>query len=118
MENKENIFTRFINFIKKILGNKEPKKLSEKAEEIQEQKAKKQFLDELKLNNAENSELLKLQNQYENGEINLSILSDEQIHDLNLLYKKQVSDLKQKLNEKKLELRMMKQKVNNYSANA
>ncbi len=42
-------------------------------------------------------------------------MSNEQIHELNLLYKRQVSELKKKLNDKKTELSIMQQKIKSYS---
>ena len=110
MEDKENIFTKFINFIKRIFGNKEPKQIPENIEVLKKQKSKQSFSEELKVNQ-EDPTLLKLQSQYEKGEISLSEMSDEQIHNLNELYKKQVSELKNKLNEKKAELSMMQNKI-------
>ena len=117
MENKENIFIRFTNFIKRIFGNKELKQISEKTEVIKKQEANSNLLDELRLYSQEDSTLLKLQNQYEKGEIDLCVMSNEQIHDLNLLYKRQVSELRKELNNKKTELNIMQQKIKSYSSN-
>lgn len=44
-------------------------------------------------------------------------MSNEQIHDLNSLYKRQVSELKNKLNDKKTELNIMQNKIKSYSEN-
>ena len=117
MENKENIFTRFFNFIKRIFGKEEPKQIPEKTEETISQEPKPNFIDELKLYKEEDQTLLKLQNQYEKNEIDLSTMSNEQIHDLNSLYKRQVSELKKKLNDKKTELNIMQNKIKSYSEN-
>lgn len=117
MESKENIFTRFINFIKRIFGNEEPKQIPAKTEEITKQESKSNFFDELRLYKEEDPTLLKLQNQYEKNEIDLCVMSNEQIHDLNSLYKRQVSELKKKLNDKKTELSIMQHKIKGYSAN-
>ena len=117
MENKENIFTKFINFIKRIFRNEETKQIPAKTEGIAKQDTKSNFLDELRLYKEEDPTLLKLQNQYEKNEIDLSVMSNEQIHDLNLLYKRQVSELKKILNDKKTELSIMQHKIKSYSAN-
>ena len=45
------------------------------------------------------------------------LFSNEQKHDLNSLYKRQVSELKKKLNDKKTELNIMQHKIKSYSAN-
>lgn len=117
MENKENIFTRFINFIKRMFGNKEPKQIPAKVEIIAKQEPKSNFFDELRLYKEEDPTLLKLQNQYEKSEIDLCVMSNEQIHDLNSLYKRQISELKKKLNDKKTELSVMQHRIKGYSAN-
>lgn len=116
MENKENIFTRFINFIKRMFGKEEPKQILAKTEVITKQEPKSNFLDELRLYK-EDPTLLKLQNQYEKSEIDLCVMSNEQIHDLSSLYKRQVSELKKKLNDKKTELSIMQHKIKSYSTN-
>ena len=114
MDNKENIFKRFFNFIKRLFGNEEPKQISEKAESIKEKEKKgSYFSDELKINKEE-PELLKLQEQYENNELDLRTISGKQVHELNLLYKKQVEELCKELEEKKVELKIMQEK---YSVN-
>lgn len=117
MKNKENIFTKFINFIKRMFGKEEPKQIPTKTEVIAKQEQKSNFLDELRLYKEENPTLLKLQNQYEKSEIDLCVMSNEQIHDLSALYKRQVAELKKKLNDKKTELSIMQDKINSYSTN-
>ena len=110
-KNKENFFTIIIKFIKRIFGNNEPKQIAAKAEVIEKQEPKSTFYDELRLDKEEDPILLKLQDQYEKSEIDLGAMSDEQIHDLNLLYKRQVSELKKKLNDKKTELSIIQHKI-------
>ena len=117
MESKENIFTRFINFIKRIFGNEEPKQIPAKTEVIANQEPKSNFSDELRLYKEEDPTLLKLQNQYEKSEIDLCVMSNEQIHDLNSLYKRQVPELRKKLTDKKTELSIMQRRIKSYSAN-
>ena len=117
MKNKKNILTRFINFIKRIFGNEEPKQIVEKSEVIAKQEQKSNFFDELRVYKEEDSELLKLQNQYEKNEVDLCVMSNEQIHELNSLYERQISELKKKLNDEKTKLSMMQNKIKNYSSN-
>lgn len=114
---KQNILTKFINFIKRIFRNEEPKQIPEKTGVTKKQETKSSFFDELKLYNKEDPELLELQNQYEKSEMDLKVMSNEQIHELNLLYERQVSELKKKLNDKKTELSMMKYRIKDYSVN-
>ena len=74
-------------------------------------------MNEIRLYKEENPTLLKLQNQYEKSEIDLCVMSNEQIHDLSSLYRRQVSELKKKLNDKKTELSIMQHKIKSYSTN-
>lgn len=59
------------------------------------------FLESIKNIENEETKLLKLQKQFDNGEIDKSQLSKEQIADLTDLYKKQISDLEQS-NERRI----------------
>ncbi len=114
---EENVFKKFINFIKKILGKEEVKQIPERVDTkpIQEQKAN--IFDELRVTKEENTGLLKLQNQYENNEIELNALSDDDIYNLNELYNTQIADLKAKLADRKKELTILQNQVNSYSTN-
>ncbi len=117
MKGKENIFIRFINYIKRIFVSEEPKQIPAETEVITNQKSKSNFFDKLSLYKEEDPTLLKLQNQYEKNEIDLCVMSNEQIHDLNSLYKRQVSELNKKLNDKKTELSVMQHRIKSYSTN-
>lgn len=55
--------------------------------------------------------------KYENNEIDLCVMSNEEIHELNSLYKRQVLDLKKKLDDPKTQLAIMKNRIKSYSAN-
>ena len=109
MEKKENIFTKFINFIKKIFGNEVPKKIAEQNTVVEQHG--------LKINKEENQELLNLQEKYEKNEIELSEMSGEELHNLNLLYKRQITELEKKIDNKRTELNVAKLRVDSYSAN-
>lgn len=113
MENKESIFTRFINFIKRVFGNEEPKQIPAETKVIQKQEPKSNFFDDLRISEekVEDSPIIKLQNQFENGEMDLCFMSDEEIHNLSQLYKTQVADLKTKLKNKQQELNMLQKKL-------
>lgn len=114
---KESIFTRFVNFIKGIFGKKVEQEIPAPVETIEKKDVKSNFFDEIRINKEENKELLDLQSKYENNEIDLCVMSNEEIHELNLLYKRQVSDLKKKLDDKKTQLAIMKNRIKSYSAN-
>lgn len=117
METKDNIFKRFFNFIKRILNKEQPKLLPEKTEVHTHEEQKTNFLVDLRLVKEEDPTLLKIQKQYESGEIELSILSDEQIRNLNSLYERQVSELRRKLDNQKTELNILQRELNSYSTN-
>lgn len=114
---KESIFTRFVNFIKGIFGKKVEQEIPAPVETIEKKDVKSNFFDEIRINKEEDKELLDLQSKYENNEIDLCVMSNEEIHKLNSLYKRQVSDLKKKLDDKKTELAIMKNRIKSYSAN-
>lgn len=75
---------------------------------------RKNFLNEIKVNKQEDTELLKLQHKFENKEINLSMMSNEEIHNLNELYTRQLSELKRKIDNKKTELNITNHRISNY----
>ena len=122
---KENIFTKFLNFFKNLF---KPKKQElgyiqqdiilekERVQNIVTPEVKKDFKSEIKIGQ-ENNELLYLQKKFENNEVTISSMSNEQIRDLIILYKEQVRNLKAKINEKKSELNTRKSKLENYSVN-
>ena len=118
---KESIFTKFVNFIKGLFGYKvaevkeNPIQTTNNVPEKTEKKAS--FLEELRIEKEEDPELIKLQNQFENKELDLCVMSNEQVESLNSLYKRQVSDLKKKLDDKKTQLAIMKNRIKSYSAN-
>lgn len=114
---KESIFTRFVNFIKGIFGKKVEQEIPAPVETIEKKEVKSNFFDEIRIYKEENKELLDLQSKYENNEIDLCVMSNEEIHELNSLYKRQVSDLKKKLDDKKTQLAIMKNRIKSYSAN-
>ena len=114
---KESIFTRFVNFIKGIFGKKVEQGIPAPVETIEKKDVKSNFFGEIRINKEEDKELLELQSKYENNEIDLCVMSNEEIHELNSLYKRQVSDLKKKLDDKKTQLAIMKNRIKSYSAN-
>lgn len=125
---KENFFIRISNFFKNIFNRNEVKqitsvtdslsneKISSDFKENNFQKEKSKFIDDIKINKEEDPILLELQNQYERDEIDLNVLSDEQIDDLHELYKRQVIELKNTLDNKKTELIIVQHKMKQYSA--
>lgn len=114
---KENIFTKFVNFIRGIFGKKIELEVPKQIETPERQGIKSNFFDDIRVNKEENKELIDLQSKYENNEINLAMLSDKEIDELDLLYKRQVTDLKKKLDDRKTQLNIMKHRIESYSTN-
>lgn len=114
---KESIFAKFINFIKGIFEKKVEQEILTQVEQIESKEVKSNFFDEIKINKKENKELIDLQSKYENNELDLAMLSDEKIDELNSIYKRQVVDLKKKLDDKKTQLGIMKHRIKSYSTN-
>ena len=101
---KENIFTKFMDFVKKIFKKKETKENTKQEPIVNTtEENKSDFFEKYRVHQ-ENSELLNLQNQFEKGEIDLCTMSNEEVRELNLLYKRQILDLNARLNNKKAEL--------------
>ena len=63
-----------------------------------EDTSKNDFFKRIQTIDDENTLLLKLQKQYENGEVSEESLTPKQIDDLCNLYEKQIDDLKEKIN--------------------
>ena len=68
---------------------------------VQSNKRKDAFMESIRNVENEETKLLKLQNQFDNREIDTSQLSKKQIADLTALYKKQINDLEQS-NERRI----------------
>lgn len=105
--NEGSIFYRIKTFFLKLFNKKEisennPQITNIENDEIQSNKQKDAFKESIRNIENEKTKLLKLQKQFDNGEIDKSQLSEEQIADLTNLYKKQISNLKQS-NERRIE---------------
>lgn len=97
--NENSIFYQIKNFLIKLFNKNKIAKNSianESVEDLPTEKAKKQNLFKTYIQNIENEEtqLLKLQKQYRNGEIKEEEMTQEQVKSLCILYDKQISFLK------------------------
>lgn len=112
--NKNSIFYKIKRFFKKLFTRKESNfnnsfAFSQIEDNMQVDKNKKNsFMKEIRNIEDEETKLLKLQKQYDNGEIKEEELSEEQVKSLCDLYDKQIANLR-KSNE------MRKQKLLEYS---
>lgn len=114
---KESVFTRFVNFIRGMFWKKIEQEVPAQLETTENNEIKSNFFDEIRVDREENTKLIDLQRKYENNEIDLAMLSDEEIEELDLLYKRQVADLKEKLDDRKNQLNIMKNRIKSYSEN-
>ena len=94
-------FLYFFQKVKSLLKKNKKKNCIERIEEkntTKEDNSKRNFINSIKVEESEESQLLKLQKKYSNGEIKEADLSEEQISKLIDLYDKQI-DAKKKENE-------------------
>lgn len=104
--NEKSLFYRIKTFFLRLFKGKETVKIEPQIETVKINEIqintiqKNSFMESIR--NIENDEtrLLKLQKQFDNGEIDKSQLSKEQVADLTALYKKQISDLEQSNNSR------------------
>ena len=115
MNSKDNIFSKFINMIKRIFTFN--KALPEANEDIQsinvnQENNKDVFKNDLKVDTFEESKvLLELQKKFQTNQIQLIDLTDQQLDDLSELYDRQIADLKKKIEEKEQEILLARQKI-------
>ncbi len=105
---KTSFLTRIISFFKNLF-KKEDVKIESSTINIEEDSIKNVFIENIKKIENEETKLLKLQQQYQSGEIAEEDLTEEQINKLCELYDKQIAELK-KSNEIK------RQKIMQYKA--
>lgn len=96
------IKTFFLRLFKKnkIVENVSQTSIESNQKQVNDIK-KDTFMESIKKIENEETKLLKLQKQFDNGEIDKSQLSKEQVADLTALYKKQINDLEQS-NERRI----------------
>lgn len=103
---KENFFKKLLNKIKKLfkkekniekIKTQETNDTTKHKEETDNKK--KNFLDSIKVE--DNSEILYLKIQLENGEVRAIDLTDEQIDKLQKIYDKEIEEKKNKINRLK-----------------
>ena len=95
--NENSIFYKIKRFFKNLLSKKKDadNSIVEETTVIkQDEDKRKQFMEQIKKIEDEETTLLKLQKQYRNGEIKEESLTDEQVSSLCKLYDKQISNLK------------------------
>lgn len=117
VENK-NIFVKFLGFIRNIFSKRISNKSNSKINNSLDSKdnSKKDFLKNIKVVHSNSSELLDLQRKYENNEIGLYDLSQEQLYELNILYQRQIVKLKKQINEAQTEIKIVQYGLKNKNA--
>ena len=110
--NEDSFFNKIKTFIKKIFNKKDcninnvaPVDESLKSKDNRKQK----FMEEVKRIEDEETKLLKLQQQFHNGEINEEDLTETQYKALNDLYDRQIDNLKKSIEIKKQKIKKMQE---------
>lgn len=116
--NEDSFFNKIRTFIKKIFNKKDcninnvkPVDESLKSKDNRKQK----FMEEVKRIEDEETKLLKLQQQFHNGEIKEEDLTESQYKALNDLYDRQIDNLKKSIEIKKQKIKKMQEESNNNS---
>lgn len=117
---KEGIFTKFLNFFRNLFKSNKPKYTQmdihldkEPVENIITPVEKKDFKEEMRVE-IEKDGTLELQKQFEENESSVENMTEEEVNKLIMLYKDQVSILRETINIKRNEL---EKRLNNYSEN-
>ena len=109
---KNNIFQKLVSFLKNLFKiNKDinnTMNIKKNNDITRISKNKNEFHNEIKPEEQFDKEILELQVKYQQKEIELKDLSDEQVHKLNLLYIKQKKDLLKKIDNLETEINMIK----------
>lgn len=110
--NEDSFFNKIKTFIKKIFNKKDcninnvaPVDESLKSKDNKKQK----FMEEVKRIEDEETKLLKLQQQFHNGEIKEEDLTESQYKALNDLYDRQIDNLKKSIEIKKQKIKKMQE---------
>lgn len=113
---KKNIFKKIINFFKNIFNKDALEENGENAETLikNEINTEKSIFGDLSIDKSYDLELLKIQQRYENGEIEFLDFSDSEYESLLELYNSQIKDLEKSIENKKTEINMLLFKENGY----
>ena len=130
IEKKENIFTKILDFFKRLFKKENLNKninensLNNISDSISNNMEKNdygykdersgeesEFLNYLRIDKKEDPALLELQSKFENKEVLMSELSDEELIKLNELYIRQIDNMKRELENKKTKIGMLKFKL-------
>lgn len=112
---KENIFTKILNFFKKLFFRKK-KDTAKSIDEtlIYNKQCKENFIDNILIKEDEEEKRLKmLQLQYDNEEIDEEDMSDEDIDKLCKLYKKETDELNADTERRKNHIAQMLKELKN-----
>ena len=126
VERKESIFTKIFKFLRNLFKRNNQEDNIDNNEEIIEKNQEidnnlksenssdeydSEFLDYLRIDKREEPELLELQRKFENKEILMSDMSDIDLIRLNDLYNRQITKMKNDLENKKTKVGMLKFKL-------
>ena len=108
---KNNFFTSIVNFLKGLF-KKEQRNENIAEDIVKKQDTRTKFINSIR-EEQDNPETVRLQQAYENNEINEEEMSYKQILNLNKLYKKQIKKIAEELNEKKISINILEKKMAN-----
>lgn len=126
VERKESIFTKIFKFLRNLFKRNNQEDNIDNNEEITEKNPEidnnlksenssdeydSEFLAYLRIDKREEPELLELQRKFENKEILMSDMSDIDLIRLNDLYNRQITKMKNDLENKKTKVGMLKFKL-------
>lgn len=109
IERKENFFTKVINFIRGLF-KKDGSIQSETTDSntVYSSTNNSEFMDYIKIEKDEDKKLLEMQAKFENKEILMSEMSDNDLILLKKLYDSQIEDLNKEIDNKKTKIGMLR----------
>ena len=110
--NENSLINKIKHFIRNIFNNKKVEmEKKDNENQVKNSSTNNSFIENIK-NNSENDEtrLLKLQKQFENGQIKVEQLSEQQRKQLNELYDRQIAHLKHSIEIRKKRILQYKRK--------
>lgn len=111
---KENIFNKITSFFKNIFRKKTNIETPQQVETKEEKEVQNNNFIEAFNKENDDQKLLKLQNQFENNEIDISVFTNDELEKLYLLYEKQNEELRKILADKLNQLDIIKRRIESY----
>lgn len=114
---KNSFFNKIKNLFKSLFKKKTNIETSQQVETKEEKEVQNNNFIETFNKESDDQKLLKLQNQFENNEIDISVFTNDELEKLYLLYEKQNEELRKILADKLNQLEIIKNRINKNKAN-